>query len=314
MSQRYHYIFGPVPSRRFGRSLGIDLTPLKTCSQDCVFCQLGPTTKKTITRRAFVPLDAVRREVDRWCDTGDWARYITLSGSGEPTLHTQFGEVLDHIRTTAKAPAVLLTNGSLLWSAEVREAACRADIVKISLSAWDQVSFQRVNRPHPRLAFDRIVAGIHRFRAAYSGQLWLEVFLIRNWNTLADSVARIAAIADRIQPDRIHLNTVARPPALAGLQPLPDDEMKALAELFHPKAELPETPVDTTGSPSSAELAEAILDMVARRPCTAGQIAGAFGANTVEVVKILSAFTRNGRIAVQPMDGKNYFSGAGTAH
>ena len=136
MAATYHHLFGPVPSRRFGRSLGVDLTPHKTCSQDCVFCQLGPTLKKTVIRGAFVPTEDVRRELTLWRRSDDWAKYITLSGSGEPTLHTEFGEVLDHIRMTAKAPAVLLTNGSLFGLADVRESACRADIVKISLSAW----------------------------------------------------------------------------------------------------------------------------------------------------------------------------------
>ena len=306
MATAYHHLFGPVPSRRFDRSLGVDLTPHKTCSQDCVFCQLGPTRMRTVIRGAFVPTEDVRRELTRWSRSGDWASFITLSGSGEPTLHKGFGEVLDHIRSTAKAPAVLLTNGSLLWLAEVREAACRADIVKVSLSAWDQASFEHVNRPHPSLTFDRVVAGIHQFRASYSGQLWLEVFLVRGWNTVADNVARIAAIADRILPDRIHLNTVDRPPAVQGAAPLPEGELKALTTLFHPKAEIARA-ASRTGGWASPALKDAIVSMVGRRPCTAKQIADVFSANTVEVVKILSELVRTGGVSVQSLHGRRYF-------
>jgi wyosine [tRNA(Phe)-imidazoG37] synthetase (radical SAM superfamily) len=311
MAATYHHLFGPVPSRRFGRSLGVDLTPHKTCSQDCVFCQLGPTLMKTVTRGAFVPTDDVLRELTHWCRSGDWAKYITLSGSGEPTLHMEFGDVLDHIRMTAKAPAVLLTNGSLLGSAEVREAACRADIVKISLSAWNQSSFEHVNRPHPNLAFDRVVTGIHQFRASFSGQLWLEVFLVKGWNTVADDVARIAAIADRMQPDRIHLNTVDRPPAMAGVLPLSEGEMKALAALFHPKAEIPRA-ASHTGGWASPALKDAIVAMVGRRPCTSAQIADVFSANNVEVVKILSELVRTGTVSVQSLNDRRYFISAKT--
>ncbi|MFH1985977.1 MAG: radical SAM protein [Pseudomonadota bacterium] len=306
MAATYHHLFGPVPSRRFGRSLGVDLTPHKTCSQDCVFCQLGPTRMKTLTRGAFVPTEDVRRELTRWCRSGDWAKYITLSGSGEPTLHKGFGEVLDHIRMTAKVPAVLLTNGSLLGLAAVREAARRADIVKVSLSAWNQASYEHVNRPHPSLEFDRVVAGILQFRASYSGQLWLEVFLVKGLNTVADDVARIAAIADRVRPDRIHLNTVDRPPALAGTLALSEGEMKPLAALFHPKAEIPSVAPHTGGWASPA-LKGAIAAMVGRRPCTSEQIADVFSANTVEVVKILSEMVRAGSVSVQSLNGRRYF-------
>jgi len=122
--KKYNYLFGPVPSRRFGRSLGIDLTPYKTCSLDCVFCQLGRTKEKTITRKEYVPIDAVMAELEEWLKTDGQADYITLSGSGEPTLHFRFGEILEFIRTNSAIPAVLLTNGTLLDHAQVRDAAC----------------------------------------------------------------------------------------------------------------------------------------------------------------------------------------------
>ena len=152
----YKYLFGPVPSRRFGRSLGVDLTPYKTCSLDCVFCQLGRTTKKTVTRQEYVPTDSVLAELVEWLKRDSQADYITLSGSGEPTLHSRFGDVLEFIRSKTTIPAVLLTNGTMLQFRQVREAAACANVVKVSLSAWDQASYGWVNRPHKQLQFDQL--------------------------------------------------------------------------------------------------------------------------------------------------------------
>ena len=149
---KYRYLFGPVPSRRFGRSLGIDLTPHKTCSLDCVFCQLGRTPKKTLERKVYVSTTDVIDEIDVWMQTDGNADYLTLSGSGEPTLHAEFGRILAHLRNQP-IPSVLLTNGTLLNLPEVRDAAALAGVVKVSLSAWDQKSFEWVNRPHPQLEF-----------------------------------------------------------------------------------------------------------------------------------------------------------------
>ena len=159
MKTEYKTIFGPVPSRRFGLSLGVDLVPFKTCSLNCVFCQLGRTTNKTVTRKEYVPLKMVLTELEAWLKTDGHADYITLSGSGEPTLHSQFGKVLEFIRANSEIPAVLLTNGTMLYLPEVKEAAIHADVVKVSLSVWNQDSFGWVNRPHPELNFKQIVKG-----------------------------------------------------------------------------------------------------------------------------------------------------------
>ena len=148
MDTTYTYLFGPVPSRRFGMSLGVDLTPYKTCSINCVFCQLGPTTATTLERKEYVPTEAVCNELDTWLHTQGTANYITLSGSGEPTLHERFGDILAWINASTTIPSVLLTNGTLLWLPEVRAAASRAAIVKLSLSVWDQAAIPTtVQRP-----------------------------------------------------------------------------------------------------------------------------------------------------------------------
>ena len=302
----YRYLFGPVPSRRFGRSLGIDLTPLKTCSFDCVFCQLGRTQTKTIHRDAYVPVDDVLAELDNWLAAGGQADYITLSGSGEPTLHTGFGHVLSFIKKAGK-PSVLLTNGSLLDLPEVRRDAALADIVKVSLSAWDQHAFEWINRPHKAVTFSGLVKGQKEFRTLFEGQLWMEVFLLFGMNARPADVSKIAAIAKEIQPDRVQLNTVARPPAEEFAAALSAERMQALCPLFTPPAEIIagfQTPrnkaIEVTG--------ETILAMLRRRPCTLDQIACAFNLHVNEASKYLGKLIQTHTVHTVRENSEIYYS------
>lgn len=297
MEKKYRYLFGPVPSRRFGRSLGVDLTPHKTCSLDCVFCQLGRTTKKTVTRKAYVPTDAVLDEIEKWLKTDGRADYITLSGAGEPTLHSRFGEILEFIHTHSTIPTVLLTNGTLLYRPEVREAACHADIVKVSLSAWDQTSYGWVNRPHPKSSFDRLVEGQKTFRTQFEGRLWMEVFLVGGMNAMPSDVRKIAALARQIAPDRIQLNTAVRPPSEDFAATLSKEQMAPLTHLFQPPAEII---ADFRGDSKKVRgNANAILAMLQRRPCTSAQIENAFGMHVNEVAKYLGRLLRNDQIRAE---------------
>ncbi|MFP4446889.1 MAG: radical SAM protein [Desulfosudaceae bacterium] len=293
MTTNYRYLFGPVPSRRFGWSLGIDLLPAKTCSLDCLFCQLGRTSQKTIHRDSYVPLEAVYNELNHWLAAGGRADYLTLSGSGEPTLHTGFGEVLRHLENQP-IPTVLLTNGTLLDDPAVREAASRAKVVKASLSAWDQASFQWVNRPAPELTFDRLIEGQKRFRDQFTGELWIEVFLMLGINAMPDKVERIAAHVNAIGPDRVHLNTVVRPPAEEYAAPLSAERLAELTRLFTPTAEIiadlgPEATLDLQADMDS------ILAMLRRRP-------------TNEVSKYLGQLLHDKKIRTQNEGTEVYYA------
>jgi wyosine [tRNA(Phe)-imidazoG37] synthetase (radical SAM superfamily) len=295
MEKKYRYLFGPVPSRRFGRSLGVDLTPYKTCSLDCIFCQLGRTTEKTVARKEYVPTDIVLSELKEWLNKDGEADYITLSGSGEPTLHSRFGEVLEFIRSNSKIPAVLLSNGTMLHLPEVRDAADCANIVKCSLSAWNQTSYEWVNRPHPQLHFDRLIKGQKDFREQFKGQFWMEIFLIAGINSIPANVQKIADLAKKIGPDRIQLNTAVRPPSEDYATLLSEKRMEALTNLFHPPAEII---AEFKAKHSSHVRAnqETILSMLQRRPCTADQIADVFHMHLNEVSKYLGKLIRTGQI------------------
>ena len=307
MSRKYRYLFGPVPSRRFGRSLGIDLSRPKTCSLDCVFCQLGRTTKKSVERKEYVPTGDVISELKDWLKTDGQADYITLSGSGEPTLHSHFGEVLKCIRENSKIPALLLTNGTMLYLPEVRKAASHANIVKVSLSGWDDASYAKVNRPHPALRFDMLVKGEKAFRTEYAGKLFLEVFLIKGINAAPEDIRKIAALAKAIAPDRVQLNTAVRPPAEDFALPLTREEMENLSELFDPKAEIIAEFRAKRGSHFSANQ-DAILAMLKRRPCTAEQITEVFGMHMNEVAKYLGKLTSSAQVMTERRDGLIYYT------
>ena len=306
MEAEYTHLFGPVPSRRLGLSLGVDLVPYKVCSFDCVFCQLGRTTEKTVHRREYVDTDSVLAELDSWITAGGHADYITLSGSGEPTLNTHFGAVIDFVRKRTEIPVALLTNGSLLVSDDVRHAAVRADVVKVSLSAWDQTSLQHINRPAPGIEFESQLEGQRLLRKEYSGEIWMEVFLVWGMNTTGKDVQAIAELAKSVGPDRIQLNTAIRPPCEAFVEAVPRDLLAELALLFDPPAEIiAEFSSDRSESVKADETA--VLGMLQRRPCTLDDICTVFGMHRNEALKYVGKLTRTGLALQHAKQGRTYF-------
>ncbi len=230
------HIFGPVPSRRLGRSLGVDLVPFKTCTYDCVYCQLGPTTCKTIQRKEWVPRELVLHELEeKLCSQPD---YITLSGSGEPTLYSPLDKLIEGIRTLTDLPLAVLTNGSLLGHWEVRRALSLADLVIPSLDAGDDATFQLVNRPHEGISFERMLAGLVSFRRRFRKQYWLEVFLLSGYTDSEQQLTELRRCVDLIEPDRVQLNTVTRPPAENCAIAVPRTRLDEIAATFSPHAEV----------------------------------------------------------------------------
>ncbi|MCK4275198.1 MAG: radical SAM protein, partial [Phycisphaerae bacterium] len=226
------YIFGPVPSRRLGRSLGVDLVPFKTCTYDCVYCQLGRTTCKTVQRKEYVPLEDVLQELRS--KLSSQPDYITLSGSGEPTLYSKTGELIDRIKAMTNIPVAVLTNGSLLWQAEVRSQLMNADLVVPSLDAGDEAMFQAVNRPHEDITFERMLDGLIEFRREFQGQYWLEVMFLAGHNAIHSEAQNLAECVSLIKPDRVQLNTATRPPAEDYAVTVSQQRLSELAAMFDP--------------------------------------------------------------------------------
>ena len=283
-------VYGPVPSRRLGRSLGVDLVPLKTCTYDCVYCQLGRTTTKTVHRRRFVEAREVLAQVlDRLDSAPD---VIALAGSGEPTLSLELGEVIDGLKAATEVPVAVITNGALLGAPDVQRDLAPADIVLPSLDVADEDMYQTVNRPHASLGFAGLVDGMADFRRAYAGQLWLEVMALDGVNATRRQMEKIAAHAARIEPDRIQLNTVVRPPADATARAVSPERLASLASLFTPAAEL------IAGVPALQPDQEAtaadVLTLIARRPCTVADVAAGLGIHQNAAIKALTALVQRG--------------------
>jgi len=199
------FVFGPVPSRRLGRSLGVDLVPFKTCTYNCIYCQLGRTTRRTVVRREWVPQDAGLNEVEK--RLGCKPDYITLSGSGEPTLHSRLGEIIRGIRSMTAIPIAVLTNGSLLWQEQVRMDVAQAEVVLPSLDAPDPGRFALINRPHSEITFERLIDGVKQLGRDLKGRYWLEIMLLDGYTTLPPQMQQFADWVKLIRPHKVQINT-----------------------------------------------------------------------------------------------------------
>ncbi|WP_298666846.1 radical SAM protein [uncultured Methanofollis sp.] len=292
----YRHLFGPVPSRRLGISLGIDLVPLKTCSYNCVYCECGPTTALTTERKEYVPTGDVIAELRSYLSTSPRLDYVTFAGSGEPTLHTGIGEIIRTVKSEFPAYRVaVLTNGSLLPDPAVRRALLDADLVVPTLNAVSDTPFWKICRPHRSLSAEAHIDGLVTFRNEFRGEIWLEVFIVPGVNDDDAEIGKIAAAVREIRPDRVQLNTLDRPGAAAWVRPADRPTLDHIASL------ITAAPVDIVGDlPSRAEIdsfhqesADTILALVRRRPCTLDDLTHATGMHRNEVGKYLQYLLEN---------------------
>ncbi|MBU2547309.1 MAG: radical SAM protein [Proteobacteria bacterium] len=302
-------VYGPVDSRRLGRSLGLDPVPYKTCTYDCVYCQLGRTTDKTLTRKDHVPLDEMIRALERKLEDCDRLDYITVAGSGEPTLNVRLGELIDEIKARTTIPVAVLTNGSLLWQEEVRQALNRADLVVPSLDAGSAGTFQAVNRPHPDIGFEKMTAGLTTFRQGFQGQVWLEVCILAGMTDGIEEVERMDSIADRIRPDRIQINTPTRPPCEAFARPVSTARLGRLAGIFRQRTEVVRE-VDFIAAKagfSDGVTDEDILALLRRRPCTVRGVSAGLGMHMNEVLKRLPRMVDQGVVSTSLIGDQTFY-------
>lgn len=307
MAER-RYVYGPVPSRRLGFSLGVDILPFKTCTLDCVYCQLGSTGKSVHRRGSWYPLKEILAQIQEALGSGQRVDVITFSGSGEPTLNRDLGRLIRAIKKMTRVPVAVLTNGTLLTRADVRRDLSAADIVVPSLDAVPESLFRRVNRPHPSLDPARIIDGLVRFRKEFPGELWLEVMLVRGVNDTPAHVRALKEAAERIRPDRIQLNTVVRPPADRRARPLGLDELRRIREALGPRAEIVASFKKRGQASAPGDLDRAILATVGRRPVTAEDISLSLGRPPDEVLEALSSLLDRSKVRRVDHAGKAFFS------
>lgn len=305
----FQHVYGPVPSRRLGRSLGIDLVPFKTCTYDCLYCQLGRTTNKTLERKEYIATEDVLAELERKLAEEDSPDYISLAGSGEPTLNHGIGDLIGRIKGLTDIPVAVLTNGSLLWMSEVQDALMAADLVLPSLDAGDERLFRYVNRPHGDISFERMVDGLATFTKRFPGEVWLEVLLLAGVTGIPSEVEKIAALVTRIGPARVQLNTVLRPPAEDFAVAVSPEQMEQFRMLMPGTTELICESGRVEGStPSLRGATDAdILALLGRRPCTAEDIAAGLGLHINLVTKSLPALLDAGIVEQTRQNGKSFY-------
>lgn len=268
MDGKSEYIFGPVPSRRLGRSLGVDIVPLKTCTQNCIYCQLGINGVTTTDRLPYVQIDPVIAELTARIEAGLDADYITLSGSGEPTLNSRIGDIIRKIKSISTIPVAVITNGTLLNIPEVRRDLMDADLVLPSLDAGDEETFLKINCAHVNITLASLVEGLCAFRAEYKGDIWLEVFFCEGVNTSDEQVDRMRAIIERISPDKVQVNTAVRPVVSDAAVRLEPGRLAEVAAKLGKNVEIIADFSSFIGPKDEECNSDMILDMLRRRPCS----------------------------------------------
>ncbi|MBP8604690.1 MAG: radical SAM protein [Phycisphaerae bacterium] len=306
--KRYKYLFGPVPSRRLGQSLGVDIIPFKTCTQNCIYCQLGKDAKQTIERRDYVPINAVLEELRQKIEEGLRADYITISGSGEPTLHIHLGQLIDGIRQLTQIPIAVITNGTLFSRSDVRADCCKADVVLPSLDAGDEDTFKKINLPHKQLDFAVFVEGLRQFRREYTGQFWLEVFLCEGINTDETALSNLKRWIDTINPDKIQINTSVRPVTHPQAVRVPLGKLEQIARFFGPHAEVIADYSKHSSQDTIIPDEEYILKTLQRRPCSLDDLCRGLGLAAEAIQSALDNLLASRKISCDEQHGKKFYT------
>lgn len=305
------YVYGPVPSRRLGQSLGIDTIPLKTCNWNCVYCQLGRTEPVTNERKEYVPSEEILAQVREALRTHkpgeiDW---VTFVGSGEPTLHSRIGWLIGQVKRMTGLPVAVITNGSLLYLPEVRQELAVADAVMPTLDAGEAKLYRQINRPHPDITYGRLLDGLRAFRQEYAGKLWVEVMLVRGLNDLPQAIWDIAKVLQEIKPDAIHISLPTRPPAETWVQPAHEESLLRarailghIAEVVHPA----EGSFDLSGY---EDVVEAVIAIITRHPMRQKELERTLECWTPDKVReTLADLEASGRAQVVVRYGVHFWS------
>ncbi len=319
------HIFGPVNSRRLGRSLGIDLFSDKVCNLNCIYCEVGKTDRLTCERAEYVPTEKILGEIDRYfAEPGREQEIdvVTVTASGEPTLHAGFGRILAHLKDKTAKKIAVLTNGTTLMDAQVRQELAVADVVIPSLDAARETSFRKIDRPATCVDLPSVIEGLVVFSHEYAGEIWLEILFVRGINDDEADIQALQDVITRMRLDRIQLNTVARPPLESFARTVGGERMRQIAATL--ETNNPGIPVDllARGSDTNIQDVEAIagcgrsrdeilaeiLQMLKRRPCTAADIDAVFPCGGPEKVEqYLTPLVHSGQVRTRVHGDRIYY-------
>jgi len=292
-----NYVYGPVPSRRLGSSLGISPIPKKACNYSCIYCQLGRTDRMTNTRKLYYPVEEILDEFTAMMKNGVDFDVVTIVGEGEPTLYLGLGELIQGIKQKTDKPVAVITNGALFYDEQLRKELYSADIVLPTMDAYDEQSFKIINRPHGSITFERMREGLRIFSKKYPGQLWIEIMLMEGINDDDDSLGQYVKELKNLNYDRLYINTPVRPPAEVHVKALNHKKMQHAVEV------LQGTSIDLLVSEGfQSEIKddyEAILSIIKRHPMHQNEIEGFLKARGMEDVDdVLSRLKKNDVVEV----------------
>ena len=298
---QYNTLFGPVPSRRLGISLGVDLVPMKTCTLNCIYCECGKTSHLTLERKEYVSFEAVKKELTHYLAYHARPDYITFSGSGEPTLNSRIGDVIRFLKDRVPdIPVAVLTNSTLFSQKQVRSDIKNAEVVIPSLDAATEKIFNKINRPSPHVHVDKIIDGLIRFRKEYDGKIWLEVFIIPGMNDTKAELNALKLVIGKIKPDQVHLNTLDRPGSVSTLRAAAREELEHILDVFQMEnaAIVADPPEYKALFAYRKDTADAILGTIARRPCTSKDLSEILRLQVNELDTYLKSLEANNKITV----------------
>lgn len=289
--------------------MGVDIIPYKTCTLDCLYCECGKTTELTLERKHFVDPQVVLEQVKEAIAGEKYIDYITFSGAGEPTLNIDIGKIISGLKEITNIPVAVLTNGTLFYLEEVRHDLARADLVLPSMDAISPAVFSKINRPHKDLDIDRIIKGLIDFRKEYQGKIWLEVFIAKGINDTPDELEKIYQAAKKINPDKVQLNSLDRPPAYEGIEAVDIERLEQVVE------EWKDLRVEITTRTKKREeivsfsrnMENSILNTIKRRPLTVEDLETLTGKKRAELFKYIDILEKEKKIKAQVIGNKIFY-------
>ena len=295
----YNYLFGPVPSRRLGMSLGVDLVPKKVCSLDCVYCEVGRTTKLSGKREVYISSDCIKDELKDYFENNPAPDYITITASGEPTLNLHLGEIIDFIKDAKPNMSIaVITNGTLLHDEKVRQALMKADLLLPSLDAATDNIFKKINRPAKDLNIEDCIQGLISLSKEFKGTMWLEVFILPGYNDNEAELNELKKAILQINPDSVQLNTLDRPGTVPNLRGATRDELQKIVDFWQmDKVEIIAKVKQTDKKQSyRKDTKSAIIETVSRRPCTLEDLIEILGLKSEEINIHLDTLNAEGKL------------------
>lgn len=305
------YVFGPISSKRLGQSLGVDLLPPKSCTWNCLYCQLGKTRSFVTERQEFFPREDILEEIGQALKVNRNLDWITFVGSGETMLYKGIGWLIAQVKKLTTVPVAVITNGSLLYLPEVREELLQADAVLPSLNAGSEALHNKIDRPASGLTFQQHVDGLVAFRHEYQGRLWIEVMLLGGINDSDEALHDLARVLQQINPDMVHLVLPTRPAPEQEIR-LPSDERLEQAIAILSEVAMVVNPLKGNMDLRSApDLLEAITAIVSRHPVQQRElqkaIADRFAAESTKVDDVMQTLFATGRFSRVEHNGEPYW-------